>query len=182
MKDEITGQKLRGQKRYFINLESRILYNLKHLLNWYQNEGWSFDKIRVDNFGYRTLKARRLHLKCLIDNYLRLNHELNNLDLEFQAWIWLEEFSGYEDCIIIHSKNEFTHFPHVYGKSYSLNKENHLTDRVLHKLTDEVNLLNRFTIRYGNFFTTEEIDKPLKKCLLEATEIKNSVFHPIKGS
>lgn len=104
-------KKKRGLKRYFTSLQFRQLQVPKL---WINDGYFSYDKIWVDYSGFKGVNKRKPHIECLIRNFDTIADQVARLNLPFQVWIWIHEKSGSEDCIILHSPNPFTSFPHKY--------------------------------------------------------------------
>ncbi|MFY8021343.1 MAG: hypothetical protein ACOVP1_09105 [Bacteroidia bacterium] len=103
--------KKRGLKRYFKSIQSRQLVIPS---TWVKDQYFSYDKIWVDYIGFKAINKRKHHLDCLIRNFDSLAEQSFKLNKQFQIWIFINEDNSKEDCIILHSPNPFTSFPHQY--------------------------------------------------------------------
>lgn len=140
-------KKKRGLKRYFKslqNMETRIPKI------WIEDGYFSYDKIWVDYIGFKGIKKRKPHLDCLFRNFELLADQISKLNLEFQIWIWINEKTGKEDCIILHSPNPETAFPHNY-KNLSFDNNFRNSD-----LLSFINQKTDFKKMFGTSFSSND--------------------------
>lgn len=107
----INMKKKRGLKRYFRSLEKSSLKIKKICL---KDTYFSYDKIWIDYYGFRSIIKRKPHLDCLIRNFNQIAEQASFAATKFQIWIWVNENNSKDDCIILHSPNPFNSFPHKY--------------------------------------------------------------------
>jgi len=108
----------RGLRRYFQALASKQMH-IPAL--WMQDGSFSYDKIWIDHYGFRGINKRRPHLECMLRNFDSIATQMGSLNEKFQLWIVVNENNGKDDCIMLHSPNSFTIFPHQYEHLSSTN-------------------------------------------------------------
>lgn len=163
-------KKKRGLKRYFNALKTKE-FSIK---NWLKDGYFAYDKLWVDNYGLGnfSLKRRKPHLDCLIRNFYILENKLKSENKDFQIWIWINEFSSDEDCIILHSQNPFCKFPHKYNTfTYDCNFKNKDLVNYLAMNTD-------FEKIYGIYISENDkgIEKEQNFCVLYKVGIGESII------
>lgn len=152
-------KKKRGLKRYFKSLQ----FQQTQIPVVCINDGYfSYDKIWLDHYGFNGINKRKPHLDCLFRNFDILADQISRLSIQFQIWIWINEETGKEDCIILHSPNPFTSFPHKYQNLSPANNFNN---------SDLLTYINRktdFKKLFGTSFHENDNGKQVKKsfCIL----------------
>lgn len=162
-------KKKRGLKRYFQSLKFRQL----HIpLLWTKDGYFSYDKIWVDHYGFNGFNKRRPHLDCLFKNFERLTDQIKSLSLPFQIWIWINEKDSKDTCIMLHSPNPFTTFPHKY-KSLSLSSNFSNSE-----LTNYINHESNFEKLFGTSYYENDNGRQVKEnfCILYKDNIGESVI------
>lgn len=166
-------KKQRGLKRYYRKLSttndfiSRITW-----LDFNSPDIW-FDywHVHFDNHGYgnKSFKRRKPHLDMMFRHYEIAALEMNKLNKEFQLWIFINDFTSYNDGIFFHTPNpNEQNYPHKYSE-----------------IRLECNLKNGNLINYLNehkdfervFGTYYEDEKPKERfCALYKSNIGQSVI------
>lgn len=144
-------KKKRGLRRYFKALSTK---EIKIPSLWIKDGFFSYDKLWIDNYGFRGMNKRKPHIECLIRNYDPLSEEAARLNMPFQIWIWIFEYNGYHDCIILHSPNPFNAFPHKYTiYSCESNFKNKELENLIKKHTGFKRIY--LTVSYENDYLSE---------------------------
>jgi hypothetical protein len=147
-------KKKRGLRRYFKSLNTR---ETKIPLIWLKDGYFSYDKLWVDYYGFTGIKKRKPHLEYLFRNYEMLSDQISNLNQQFQIWIWINELTSREDCIILHSPNPFNSFPHKY-KSLTFDNNFNNTDLLtfINQKTEFKKIYGTRVLENENGFKTQE--------------------------
>ena len=162
-------KKKRGLRRYFRSLEFRQT-QIPQL--WIKDGYFSYDKIWIDNYGFDGINKRRPHLDCLFRDFDRLADQINSLKLPFQIWIWINERDGKDTCIILHSTNPFTTFPHKYK---NLSQTSNFSNS---ELSNYINQKSGFKKLFGTSFYENDNGRQIKEnfCILYKDNIGESVI------
>lgn len=129
---------------------------------WIQDGYFSYDKIHIDNWGFKGIKKRSAHLACLFRSFDTLAEEISNLNRPFQIWILIHEKSSHEDCIILHSPNSISSFPHRYE---NLTTVSNFKDTDLKAFIEKK---QEFTSLFGTSFEENDAGKQIQEnfCIL----------------
>jgi hypothetical protein len=162
-------KKKRGLRKYFQSLKFRQL-DIPEV--WTKDGYFSYDKIWVDNDGFNGINKIRPHLDCLFNNFERLADQIKSLNLKFQIWIWINEKDSKDNCIILHSPNPFTTFPHNYK---NLSETSNFSNS---KLSNYISQKSNFKKLFGISFYENDNGKQIKEnfCILYKDNIGESVI------
>ena len=140
-------KKKRGLSRYFKHLSKK---NLSIPEVWIRDGFCSYDKLWVDSIGFKGIKKRSPHIDCLVRSFNVVKDKMPSINPRYQIWIWLNETESSQDCIILHSPNSISAFPHKY-ELYSLEPN--------FKNLDLVNFINQypdFNKIFGSYFSEND--------------------------
>lgn len=142
-------KKHRGKKKYFKQLatDNDFIKRTKWLDFNTKDLFFDYWHLHFDPYAYgdKSFKRRLPHLDKLIRHYDLASEKMKNTQLPFQLWIFINDFTSYNDGLYFHTPNpNADNYPHKYselGTKPSL--KNQALQGYLAKKTDFIILYNQ---------------------------------------